>query len=59
MLAFAVLTLCVIPFLISHQALAEDELFGAEFAFTIDAQTGPFKTGTGFYMAGELGVPIL
>lgn len=32
--------------------------FGAEFALIIGAQTGPFKTGTGFYMAGELGVPL-
>ena len=35
-----------------------DEPFGGEFAVTIGAQTGPFKTGTGFYMAGELGVPL-
>lgn len=32
--------------------------FGGEFAVTIGAQTGPFRTGTGFYMAGELGVPL-
>lgn len=31
---------------------------GAEFAVIIGAQTGPFKTGTGFYMAGELGLPL-
>lgn len=31
---------------------------GAEFAMVIGAQTGPFKTGTGFYMAGELGLPL-
>ena len=31
---------------------------GAEFAMIIGAQTGPFKTGTGFYMAGELGLPL-
>jgi len=36
----------------------EDEPLGAEFAFTIGAQTGPFKTDTGFYMGGELGLPI-
>lgn len=31
---------------------------GAEFAVTIGAQSGPFKTGTGFYMSGELGLPL-
>ena len=36
----------------------KDEPFGAEFAFTLGAQTGPFKTGTGFFMAGELGLPL-
>lgn len=37
---------------------SKDKPIGAEFALTIGAQTGPFKTGTGFYMAGELGVPL-
>ncbi|MEQ9618463.1 MAG: hypothetical protein RIG61_04750 [Deltaproteobacteria bacterium] len=35
-----------------------DEPFGGEFAVTIGAQTGPFKTGTGFYLSAELGVPL-
>jgi hypothetical protein len=35
-----------------------DKPIGAEFAITIGAQTGPFKTGTGFMMAGELGLPL-
>lgn len=30
----------------------------AEFALTIGAQTGPFKTGTGFFLSGEIGVPL-
>jgi len=49
--------------IIVEKKLAETEMtadkpFGAEFAVTIGAQTGPFKTGTGFYMGGELGVPL-
>ncbi len=35
-----------------------DKPIGAEFAMTIGAQTGPFRTGTGFYLAGELGLPL-
>lgn len=35
-----------------------DRPIGAEFAVTIGAQSGPFKTGTGFYMSGELGLPL-
>ncbi|MGB3364998.1 MAG: outer membrane beta-barrel protein [Thermodesulfobacteriota bacterium] len=35
-----------------------DKPIGAEFALTIGAQSGPFKTGTGFYMSGELGLPL-
>lgn len=35
-----------------------DKPLGAEFALIIGAQSGPFKTGTGFYMAGELGLPL-
>ena len=57
-LAVAVFMLGVLPLLSSNQVQAEEELLGAEFAFTIGAQTGPFKTGTGFYMGGELGLPI-
>lgn len=37
---------------------AQEETFGGEFALTIGAQTGPFETGTGFYLSGELGVPL-
>ncbi len=39
--------------------ISKDKPIGAEFALTIGAQSGPFKTGTGFYMAGELGVPLM
>ncbi len=39
-------------------AKAEEGLIGGEFAVTVGAQTGPFKTGTGFYMSGELGIPL-
>jgi len=35
-----------------------DKPIGAEFALTIGAQSGPFKTGTGFYMSGGLGLPL-
>lgn len=31
----------------------------AEFALTIGAQTGPFDMGTGWYLAGEVGVPLM
>jgi len=31
---------------------------GGEFAVTVGAQTGPFKTGTGFFLSGELGIPV-
>jgi len=43
---------------VTEKSAAADEPFGGEFAVTIGAQSGPFKTGTGFYMAGELGVPL-
>lgn len=32
---------------------------GAEFAFIIGAQTGPFEIGTGWYLAGEIGLPLM
>ncbi|NIP37611.1 MAG: porin family protein [Candidatus Dadabacteria bacterium] len=31
----------------------------AEFAVTFGAQTGPFEMGTGWYMAGEVGLPLI
>lgn len=37
---------------------AERDQMGGEFALTFGAQTGPFKTGTGFFMSGELGIPL-
>lgn len=31
----------------------------AEFALTMGAQTGPFEMGTGWYLAGEVGLPLI
>jgi hypothetical protein len=31
----------------------------AEFALTFGAQTGPFKNGTGWFLAGEVGLPLM
>jgi len=31
---------------------------GGEFALTFGAQSGPFKVGTGWYLSGELGIPL-
>ncbi|MCK5391625.1 MAG: hypothetical protein KAJ31_04310 [Deltaproteobacteria bacterium] len=56
--ALSIVALCLVSLFLSQEIRAEDEPFGAEFAFTLGAQTGPFKTGTGFYMGGELGLPI-
>lgn len=36
----------------------EHEKMGGEFALTVGAQTGPFETGTGFFLSGELGIPV-
>lgn len=36
----------------------DDQMMGGEFALTIGAQTGPFDVGTGWYMSGELGIPL-
>lgn len=42
-----------------EKALAESvEPLGFEFAFTIGASTGPFKTDTDFYIGGALDLPI-
>ncbi|NIQ16615.1 MAG: outer membrane beta-barrel protein [Candidatus Dadabacteria bacterium] len=35
------------------------ELMGGEFALTFGAQTGPFDVGTGWFLAGELGIPLM
>ncbi|MGQ0793274.1 MAG: outer membrane beta-barrel protein [Deltaproteobacteria bacterium] len=32
---------------------------GGEFAFALGAQIGPFDTGAGFYIAGEVGLPLV
>lgn len=55
---FSAVLLCLVFIGLSGDAFAEDEPFGGEFALTIGAQTGPFKTGTGFLLGGELGVPL-
>jgi len=51
--AFAVITV------LSANNVSAHEPESAEFAVTIGAQTGPFKTGTGFYLAGEIGLPLM
>ena len=35
------------------------ERIGGEFAFTFGAQTGPFDIGTGWYLSGEVGLPLM
>ena len=44
-------------FLVSNSYAHEPN--SAEFALTIGAQTGPFETGTGFFLSGEIGVPVM
>jgi len=56
--ALSIIMLFVFSFIISWDIRAEDKPIGAEFVMVIGAQSGPFKTGTGFYLAGELGLPI-
>jgi opacity protein-like surface antigen len=40
-------------------SFAEENQLGAEFALTLGAQSGPFKTDTGFFLAGEVGLPLM
>lgn len=56
--ALSMITLFLVSALMCQESYSADEPIGAEFAMTIGAQTGPFKTGTGFYLAGELGLPL-
>lgn len=56
--ALSIITLFLVSVFICQESYSADEPIGAEFAMTIGAQTGPFKTGTGFYLAGELGLPL-
>jgi len=39
-------------------ANAQNEQMGGEFAMTFGAQTGPFDVGTGWWLSGELAVPL-
>ena len=39
-------------------ANAQDGQIGGEFAMTFGAQTGPFDVGTGWYLSGELAIPL-
>lgn len=41
-----------------NSGMAEHPRMGGEFALTVGAQTGPFETGTGFFLSGELGIPV-
>jgi len=36
----------------------QDNMMGGEFALGFGAQTGPFDVGTGWYLSGELGIPL-
>lgn len=42
----------------SSIANAQDQRIGGEFAMIFGAQTGPFDVGTGWYLSGELGLPL-
>lgn len=52
--------MCALMVLSGYQVsmAQEHEKMGGEFALTVGAQTGPFETGTGFFMSGELGIPV-
>ncbi len=43
---------------VSSNAYAQNTPMGGEFALTFGAQSGPFKVGTGWYLSGELGIPL-
>ncbi|HSG30992.1 MAG TPA: hypothetical protein VLB82_05545 [Thermodesulfobacteriota bacterium] len=36
-----------------------EQPMGGEFALTFGAQTGPFEMGTGWHLAGEIGLPLM
>ena len=55
-LYLAFFVLCFLCF--SSIANAQSEQIGGEFAMTFGAQTGPFDIGTGWYLSGELGLPL-
>ncbi|MEM4408397.1 MAG: outer membrane beta-barrel protein [Candidatus Caldarchaeum sp.] len=38
---------------------AEEGILGGEFAAVVGAQVGPFKTGAGPYVGGEVGLPLM
>jgi len=54
-LAFG-LAFCLVCF--GSIANAQEGQIGGEFAMTFGAQTGPFDVGTGWYLSGELGIPL-
>ena len=37
----------------------QDQMMGGEFALTFGGQSGPFDIGTGWFMSGELGIPLM
>ncbi len=43
---------------LSSDVNAQNTPMGGEFALTFGAQSGPFKVGTGWYLSGELGIPL-
>ncbi|HXG31151.1 MAG TPA: outer membrane beta-barrel protein [Thermodesulfobacteriota bacterium] len=52
--------ICLTLYLTTWVTHAEEkEPMGGEFALTIGAQAGPFKTDLGWYLAGEIGLPLL
>lgn len=54
-----IMGLFMASFLIVDVSSAQDDLLGGEFAVTIGTQVGPFKTGAGPYVAGEIGIPLM
>jgi opacity protein-like surface antigen len=54
-----VVFIAVCCFTASSMRSAAQEPMGGEFALTFGAQTGPFKMGTGWFLAGEIGLPLM
>ena len=57
-LYLAIIMSFVLSFFAGVANAQQDEMMGGEFALTFGAQTGPFDVGTGWFMSGELGIPL-
>jgi hypothetical protein len=49
----------LVSFLIWEGTGISKESMGGEFALIVGSQVGPFKTDAGWYLAGEIGIPLL